>query len=925
MNPIPPHAPDVNAAFWRVIPPDADPTETREWLDAFATLIQGEGRERGTYILRRLLDEARRLRVPLPAVLNTAYVNTVELDRQPQFPGNLEVEARLSAIVRWNALAMVVRGNQLSSELGGHIATYASIADLFEVGFNHFFRAGQDGDLVFFQPHASPGVYARAYLEGRLDESHLLNYRQETGGGGLSSYCHPWLMPDFWQFPTGSMGLGPITAIYQARFMRYLQDRGLHRTEGRKVWAFVGDGEMDEPESLAGLSLAAREGLDNLIFVVNCNLQRLDGPVRGNGSVVQELEGLFAGAGWNVVKLLWGSDWDNLFARDHDGVLTRRLHETVDGEFQAYAATDGAHNREHFFNKYPELKQLVAHLSDDDIDRLRRGGHDPVKIYAAYAAAVAHRGRPTVILAMTKKGYGMGHWGQGKMGSHQQKKLEDEALFAFRDRFAVPLSDADVSALRFHRPADGSPEMQYLHARRAALGGYVPTRSSQAPRLPGPSAEDTARLIERQAGREQSTTMVFVAQLTALLRDEAIGKHIVPIVADEARTFGMQSLFRSIGIYAAMGQLYEPEDKDELLYYKESRSGQILEEGITEAGALSSWIAAATSYSSHGVPMLPFYIFYSCFGFQRVGDLIFCAADSRARGFLIGATAGRTTLSGEGLQHEDGSSHLAASTVPNCRAFDPAFGYELATIVAHGVRRMLDDQCDEFYYLTVMNQNYLQPALPQGMADLEDHILRGLHRLSAPAGSDADAVIEGAAIEGAVIDDAAGAGAAGAVQVRLVGAGTILLEVMAAADLLRHDFGVHAEVWSATSFTELAREGREVQRENRLHPDAAPRRCHAAACLGGTLPVVAVTDYVRAVPQLIAEYVDAPYTTLGTDGFGRSDTRAALRRFFEVDRQHVVLAALDALARSGAVAADLPAQAIARYGLSAKAPAPWRL
>ena len=921
-----PLTPDIGAAFWRVIPPDADPVETREWLDAFATLVQGEGRERGTYLLRRLLDEARRLRVPLPAVLNTAYVNTVELHRQPQFPGDLEIEARISAIVRWNALAMVVRGNQRSSELAGHIATYASIADLFEVGFNHFFRAGQDGDLVYFQPHASPGIYARAFLEGRLDESQLLRYRQETQGarraapsgpvsplgaadgaigaglvasGGLSSYCHPWLMPDFWQFPTGSMGLGPITAIYQARFMRYLQDRGLHRTEGRTVWAFVGDGEMDEPESLAGLSLAAREGLDNLVFVVNCNLQRLDGPVRGNGSVVQELEGLFAGAGWNVVKLLWGSDWDNLFARDVDGVLTKRLHETVDGEFQAYAATDGRHNREHFFNKYPELQALVAHLSDDDIDRLRRGGHDPVKIYAAYAAAVAHRGRPTVILAQTKKGYGMGHWGQGRMGSHQQKKLEDEALFAFRDRFALPLSDADVSALRFHRPDPDSAEMRYLHARRAVLGGYVPARSTQAPRLPGPSADDTARLIERQAGREQSTTMVFVAQLTALLRDERIGQHIVPIVADEARTFGMQSLFRSVGIYAAMGQLYEPEDKDELLYYKESRSGQILEEGITEAGALASWIAAATSYSSHGVPMLPFYIFYSCFGFQRVGDLIFCAADSRARGFLIGATAGRTTLSGEGLQHQDGSSHLMASNVPNCRAYDPAFGYELATIVAHGVSSMLDEQRDEFYYLTVMNENYRQPALPQHLPDVREQILRGLYRLPDHAPQ--------------------------APHIRLVGAGTILLEVIAAAQLLADDFGLRAEVYSATSFTELAREAREVQRANRLHPGDAPRRSHAAMLLDGALPVVAATDYVRAVPQLIAEYVDAPYTTLGTDGFGRSDTRAALRRFFEVDRFHVAVAALDALARAGVVAREVVAQAISRYAIDAEAGAPWQL
>ncbi|MBL8341631.1 MAG: pyruvate dehydrogenase (acetyl-transferring), homodimeric type, partial [Rubrivivax sp.] len=634
------------------MPADSDATETAEWLQGFETLVREEGRERGTYILRRLLDEARRLRVPLPPVLNTPYVNTIALDEQPPYPGQLELEARIAGIVRWNALAMVVRANRESAELGGHIATYASIADLFEVGFNHFFRggagAGQEGDLVFFQPHASPGVYARAFLEGRLSEEHLTLYRQETRRlsdcGGLSSYCHPWLMPDFWQFPTGSMGLGPLTAIYQARFMRYLRDRGLAKTDGRRVWCFVGDGEMDEPESLAGLSLAAREGLDNLIVVVNCNLQRLDGPVRGNGSVVQELEGLYAGAGWNVVKLLWGSDWDPLFARDSEGMIIKRLHETVDGEFQKYAATDGRFNREHFFAKYPELQALVAHMSDDDIDRLKRGGHDPVKIHAAYDAAVKHRGRPTVILAQTKKGYGMGHWGQGKMGSHQQKKLDDEALLQFRERFALPMSEADVVALKFCRPAQDSPELRYLHARRESLGGYLPVRRGSTLSLPAPAAADTARLVERQAQREQSTTMVFVQQLTQLLRDAKLGRHIVPIVADEARTFGMQSLFREFAIYAAQGQLYEPEDRDELLYYKESQSGQILEEGINEAGAISSWIAAATAYSAHGVPMLPFYIFYSCFGFQRVGDLIFCAADSRARGFLVGATAGRTTL-----------------------------------------------------------------------------------------------------------------------------------------------------------------------------------------------------------------------------------------------------------------------------------------
>src|SRR5688572_1182655 len=699
-----------SSSFWRVMQQDVDPIETNEWTAAFDAVVENEGRERATFLLRKLLDRARARRVPLPAVLNTPYSNTIPLAEQPQYPGNLEVESRIGSIVRWNALAMVVRANRDFPELGGHIATYASIADLFEVGFNHFFRAGQDGDLVYVQPHAAPGVYARAFLEGRLTEDQLAHYRRETGGKGLSSYCHPYLMPAFWQFPNASMGIGPLTSIYQARFLRYLENRGILETAGRKVWAFVGDGEMDEPESLAGLSVAAREGLDNLIFVVNCNLQRLDGPVRGNGSIIQELEGLFAGAGWNVIKVLWGGDWDPLFARDDENVIIRRLHETVDGEFQKYAATDGRFNRENFFNKYPELQKIVAHLTDEDIDRLRRGGHDPVKIYAAYHAAVNYTGRPTVILAQTKKGYGMGHWGQGRMGAHQAKKLEDDALLAFRDRFALPLSDEDVHDLRFYKPPPESPEMRYLQGRREKLGGYLPARQSQSPTLPVPALESFSRILEGSKEREESTTMVFVRMLSQLLRDATIGKRIVPIVADEARTFGMQSLFRQVAIYSSVGQLYDPEDKDELLYYKEARDGQILEEGITEAGAMSSWIAAATSYSAHGVPMLPFYIFYSMFGFQRVGDFIWAAADSRSRGFLIGATAGRTTLSGEGLQHEDGSSHLAAAAVPNCRAYDPCFGYELAAIVQDGARRMLDSREDVFYYVTVMNEAYAQPA-----------------------------------------------------------------------------------------------------------------------------------------------------------------------------------------------------------------------
>src|SRR4249920_1733466 len=752
---------DLTASgHWAVLPPDLDPIETKEWMQALDAIIENEGRERATFILRKLLDHARTQRVALPPVLSTPYCNTISLAGQPQFPGNLETEQRLIGLVRWNALATVVRANKFSSELGGHIASYASAADLFEVGFNHFFRAGQSGDLIYFQPHSAPGVYARAFLEGRLSEERVDNYRREVAGKGLSSYCHPYLMPEFWQFPTGSMELGPLKAIYQARFMRYLENRSILATSGRKVWSFVGDGEMDEPESLAGLSVAAREGLDNLIFVVNCNLQRLDGPVRGNGSIIQELEGLFAGAGWNVVKLLWGSDWDALFARDDESMILKRLHETVDGEFQKYAATDGRFNREHFFNKYPELQAIVAHMSDEDIDRLKRGGHDPVKIYAAYHAAVNHKGQPTVILAQTKKGYGMGHGGQGKMGAHQQKKLEDEALLSFRDRFALPISDDDVTNVRFHKPPADSPEMKYLHSHRQALGGYLPTRTPKGPALAAPPLSALAKYLEGTHGREQSTTMVFVQMLSQLLRDAELGKHIVPIVADEARTFGMQALFRQVAIYSSVGQLYDPEDKDELLYYKEAKEGQILEEGISEAGAVSSWIAAATSYSAHGVPMLPFYIFYSCFGFQRVGDLIWAAGDSRCRGFLLGATAGRTTLSGEGLQHEDGSSHLLFSTVPNCVAYDPCFGYELTVILQDGMRRMLEDQQDVFYYVTVMNENYAHPALPAGA---EEGILKGMYRLR----------------ESRITSPKS--------RVQLLGSGTILREVVAASELLEHD------------------------------------------------------------------------------------------------------------------------------------------
>ena len=884
--------------FWRVLAEDGDPVETREWVEAFDTIVEEVGRERATFILRKLLDRARERSVRLPPVLNTPYCNTVSLAQQPQYPGNPDLEQRIIAAVRWNALAMVVRANRDFPDLGGHIATYASIADLFEVGFNHFFRAphgdrqGEDGgDLVFFQPHAAPGIYARAFLEGRLTEDNLLHYRRETSGQGLSSYCHPYLMPDFWQFPNASMGTGPITAIYQARFMRYLENRGILGTQGRKVWAFVGDGEMDEPESLAGLSLAAREGLDNLIVVVNCNLQRLDGPVRGNGSVIQELEGLFAGAGWNVVKLLWGSDWDPLFARDEDNIILRRLHETVDGEFQKYAATDGRFNREHFFNKYPELQAIVAHLSDEDIDRLRRGGHDPVKIHAAYDAAVRHRGEPTVILAQTKKGYGMGHWGQGRMGAHQAKKLEDDALLAFRDRFALPISDEDVKQLRFYKPADDSPEMRYLRARREKLGGSLPARPRRAPALAAPKLVRAPR-GEAATGREESTTMAFVRLLTQVLKDPQLGRHVVPIVADEARTFGMQSLFRQFAIYSAQGQLYEPEDRDELLYYKEARDGQILEEGINEAGAISSWIAAGTSYSVHGVPMLPFYIFYSIFGFQRIGDFIWAAGDSRARGFLIGATAGRTTLSGEGLQHQDGSSHLIASTVPSCVAYDPCYAHELATILEDGIRRMGEQQEDVFYYVTTMNENYAHATPPQ---DATAGILRGMYRLRGEGKGD----------------------------LQVLGSGTILREAEAAAELLANDWGIVADVWSVTSYTELQRDGLRAERTTRLDPSSTATS-YVERCLAPTQgPVIAASDYVRALPELIRAWVPRRYTVLGTDGYGRSDTRADLRRFFEVDRAHIVVAALRALAQEGRISVEKVAAAIERYGIQPGVAAPW--
>jgi pyruvate dehydrogenase E1 component len=885
--------------------PDTDPQETAEWLDALASLLAAAGPQRVREVMDRLAERARHPAIGWQPARGTPYVNTIPPEQQPPFPGDLAMEERLASLMRWNALAMVVRANQAYGELGGHIASYASAADLFEVGFNHFFRGGataSDGDLVFYQPHSAPGVYARAFLEGRLSEADLAHYRQEIaarqhGARGLSSYPHPWLMPDFWQFPTGSMGLGPISSIYQARFMRYLQHRGLQETAARTVWGVFGDGEMDEPESMSALTLAAREKLDNLVWVVNCNLQRLDGPVRGNGRIIDELEALFAGAGWRVIKLVWGSDWDGLFARDADGALAQAFARTVDGQFQTFAAKDGRYNRDHFFGQDPALAALAQGLTDEQIDRLKRGGHDLVKIHAAYHAAVRTEGRPTVVLAQTKKGYGMGHAGQGRMTTHQQKKLEREDLIAFRNRFALPLSDEQAAALAFFRPAEDSPEMQYLQARRRALGGCVPSRRTQAAPVAVPPLPSYAEFATGADGKEMSTTMAFVRMLTNLLKDAALGPRVVPIVADEARTFGMANLFRQVGIYSSAGQTYEPEDIGSLMSYREATDGQILEEGISEAGALSSWTAAATSYSVHGLAMLPFYIYYSMFGFQRVGDLIWAAADQRSRGFLLGATAGRTTLGGEGLQHQDGSSLVQAAAVPNCRAYDPCFAGELAVIVDHGMREMLERQEDVFYYVTLMNENYAQPSLPAGA---EADIVAGLYRYAAhPV-----------------------AGARG--TVRLVGSGTILREVIAAAELLAVDWQVACEVWSATSFSELARDAREVQRWNRLHPQQAPRRSHLQGCLPGAAPIVAATDYVRAWPELIAGHVEAPFTALGTDGFGRSDTRAALRRFFEVDRHQVVLAALTALRALGQVDAAACAAAIERYGIDAGRRAPWR-
>jgi pyruvate dehydrogenase E1 component len=873
---------------------DSDPLETQEWRDALDGVLEVEGTQRAQFLLQEVLQEARRKGAPVPYSANTPYLNTIPPQHQVPHPGDRAIEHRIRSIIRWNAAAMVLRANKESSELGGHIASFQSAATLYDVGFMWFWHAPSaehGGDLVYYQGHSSPGMYARAFLEGRLSEEQLRHFRQEVDRTGLSSYPHPWLMPEFWQFPTVSMGLGPIMAIYQARFLKYLQARGLADTTRRKVWAFLGDGETDEPESLGAISLAAREKLDNLIFVVNCNLQRLDGPVRGNGKIIQELEAIFRGAGWNVLKVLWGTGWDQLIAADSSGILLKRMEECVDGEYQDFKSKNGAYVREHFFGKYPELAAMVADWTDDEIWALNRGGHDPLKIYAAYAVAAQHTAQPTVILAKTVKGYGMGEAGEGQNITHQQKKMGEDALKAFRDRFSLPIRDEQLTGYPFIRFDEDSPEMRYLRQRRAELGGGLPARRRLSSSLEVPPLSAFDAQLKGSDSREISTTMAFVRILTTLLRDKQIGKHVVPIVPDESRTFGMEGMFRQFGIFSQVGQLYRPEDANQLMFYKEDRSGQILQEGINEPGALASWIAAATAYSTSDVPMIPFYIYYAMFGFQRVGDLAWAAGDSRARGFLLGATAGRTTLNGEGLQHEDGHSHILSSTIPNCVSYDPTFAYEVAVIIHTGLRRMLQEQQDVFYYITLMNENYPHPAMPAGV---EEGIVKGMYLFRAA-------------------DDSGGSDAP---RVQLLGSGTILREVLAGADLLASDFGIAADVWSVPSFTELRREGLDVERWNLLHPTEVPRKSYVESCLGQRGgAVVAATDYMKAFADGIRPFVPRRYKVLGTDGFGRSDYRRRLRSFFEIDRAFVVVAALKALAEEGSIPSARVAEAIRKYDI----------
>ncbi|HSB24464.1 MAG TPA: pyruvate dehydrogenase (acetyl-transferring), homodimeric type [Burkholderiaceae bacterium] len=875
---------------------DADAQETREWLDALQAVISAEGADRAHYLLERLIDEARQAGIDMPFSANTAYVNTIPPDQEERSPGNIEIEERLRTYMRWNAMAMVVKANRLhpadGGDLGGHISSFASLATMFGTGFNHFWHAetkDHGGDLLYIQGHSSPGIYARAYMEGRISEEQLLNFRREVDGKGISSYPHPKLMPEFWQFPTVSMGLGPLMAIYQARFLKYLHARGIANTENRKVWVFCGDGEMDEPESLGAIGLAARERLDNLIFVINCNLQRLDGPVRGNGKIIQELESEFRGAGWNVIKLLWGSYWDPLLARDKEGILRKVMMDVVDGDYQAMKANDGAYVRKHFFGRHPKLLEMVAKMSDEDIWRLQRGGHDPQKVYAAFHRANGHKGQPTVLLIKTVKGFGMGKSGEGKNTAHQTKKLIDEDVKAFRDRFNMPIPDEKLPEIPFYKPAEDTPEMRYLHERRQALGGYLPrrrTRADEQLRVPGLDAFK-AVLEPTAEGREISTTQAYVRFLTALLRDKELGPRTVPILVDEARTFGMEGLFRQIGIYNPAGQLYTPVDKDQVMYYREDKAGQILQEGINEAGGMSSWIAAATSYSTNNRIMIPFYIYYSMFGLQRVGDLAWAAGDMQARGFLLGGTSGRTTLNGEGLQHEDGHSHVLASTIPNCISYDPTFAHEVGVIMHHGLKRMVEKQENVFYYLTLLNENYPMPGLKPGT---EVQIIKGMYLL----------------LEGAKKTP----------RVNLLGSGTILRESMAAKELLESEWGVAANVWSCPSFNELARDGQDCERWNLLHPNEKPRVPFVTEQLAKHAgPVVASTDYIKSYAEQIRAFMPKgrTYKVLGTDGFGRSDFRSRLREHFEVNRHYIVVAALKALSEEGAVPASTVGDAIARY------------
>ena len=875
--------------------PDIDPNETTEWLDALNAIIEEDGVERAHFLVEQLIAGARRNGVNLPYNANTAYLNTIPKHREVYTPGDPALEWRIRSINRWNAMAMVVKANRKNGELGGHIASYASAATLYEVGFNHFWHAPSKehgGDLVFFQGHSAPGVYARAYLHGLIDEQQLDKFRQEVDGGGLSSYPHPWLMPGFWQFPAVSMGLGPIMAIYQARFMRYLENRGLMPESERKVWAFMGDGEMDEPEAFGAAALASREKLDNLIFVVNCNLQRLDGPVRGNGKIIQELESDFRGAGWNVIKVVWGSYWDPLIARDSDGLLLKAMEETVDGEYQAMKAFNGGYVREKFFGKYEALKAMVSHLSDEDIWRLNRGGHDPHKVYAAYANAVQHKGQPTVILCKTVKGYGMGNAGEGKNITHQQKKMGEEALRQFRDRFNIPISDEELVDAPFYKPADDSPEMIYMREQTESLGGFVPQRRRESAPIEVPDIEIFDEILAGSGDREISTTMAFVRVLSELSRNKTLGPRVVPIVPDEARTFGMEGMFRQLGIYSATGQLYEPVDHDQVMYYREDIQGQILEEGINEAGAMSSWIAAATAYSNHDLQMMPFYIFYSMFGFQRVGDLAWAAGDMQARGFLLGGTAGRTTLAGEGLQHQDGHSHLLASTIPNCVAYDPAYAYELALIIHAGMKRMFERQENVFYYLSVMNENYAHPPMPQGC---EEGVLRGIHNVLR-------------------VKDA---------NLQLFGSGTILREALAAQQILADEFGIEANVWSVTSYTELRRESMNVERWNLLHPEQERKQSYLTQIMAPEQgPIVAASDYMKVHADQIRAYLAQKYYVLGTDGFGRSDSRAKLREFFEVNRYYICLTALKALADEGSLSSQVVAKAMKQFNIDPEKPDP---